>query len=178
MHVCWWNSLWHSWRYKYCKCITEANTFLNSWTKQQLTVYLSEYVISEFEWLAIYFVVSYDSTTKTNWEGLSAEILHCLHEEADIHLIIYCWKMARKNPFNQCIVYCPDINVFLYLIFHYPWLPTAIIFRKCKDSDLRSFFLDRCYKALGSCRANALLGFHKFTGYDQTGRFMRKSETF
>ena len=35
-----------------------------------------------------------------------------------------------------------------------------------------------CYKALGSCRANALLGFHTFTVCDQTECFMRKSKTF
>ena len=38
-------------------------------------------------------------------------------------------------------------------------------------------FIDSCYKALGSCRANALFGFHTFTGCDQTGRFMGKSKT-
>ena len=37
--------------------------------------------------------------------GVSADILHHLHEEADTLLIMHCWEIARKNPFNQCIVY-------------------------------------------------------------------------
>ena len=35
-------------------------------TQQQLTVYLSEYVISEFERLGIDYVVSYNSSSETN----------------------------------------------------------------------------------------------------------------
>ena len=35
-------------------------------TQQQLTVYLSEYVISEFEQLGIDYVVSYNSSSETN----------------------------------------------------------------------------------------------------------------
>ena len=52
-------------------------------TKQQLTVCLSEYVISKFEQLGIDYVVSHDSISKTNQECLSAEMLHHSHEEAD-----------------------------------------------------------------------------------------------
>ena len=79
-------------------------------TKQQLTVYLSEYVISEFEQLGI--DISYDSISKTNQECLSAEILHHSHEEADAVLIMHCWEIARANPSNQCIIYFPDTDVF------------------------------------------------------------------
>ena len=52
-------------------------------TKQQLTVCLSEYVISKLEQLGIDYVVSHDSISKTNQECLSAEMLHHSHEEAD-----------------------------------------------------------------------------------------------
>ena len=98
-------------------------------TKQQLTIYLSECVISEFERLGIDYVVSYDSISKTNQECLSSEILHHSHEEADTLSIMYCWEIARRNPLNQCIVYSPDTDVFLLLIFHYPSLLNALIFR-------------------------------------------------
>ena len=40
-------------------------------TKQQLAIYLSEHVISKFERLGIDYIVSYNSISKTNQEGLS-----------------------------------------------------------------------------------------------------------
>ena len=135
---------------------------------------MSECVIFEFERLGI-DVATYDSVSKTNQEDLSAEILYHSHEEVDT--LVHCWEIARRNPFNQCIVYCPDTDVFLLLIFHYPSLLNALIFRTGKGSDLRHIFIGNCYKALGSCRTNELLGFHTFTGCDQTGGFMGKSKT-
>ena len=59
-------------------------------TKQLLTVYLLEHVISEFKQLGIDYVVSYDSISKTNEEGASAEILHHSHEETDTLLVMHC----------------------------------------------------------------------------------------
>ena len=91
---------------------------------------------------------------------------------------MHCWEIGRRNPSNQCIVYSPDTDVFLILIFHYPSLPNALRFRTGKGSNLRNISSGSCYEALGSCRANALLGFHIFTDCDQAGRFMRKSKTF
>ena len=102
-------------------------------TKQQLTIYLSEYVISEIKRLGIDYVVSYDLISKTNRKGL--EILHDSHEEADTLLIIHFLEIARRNPFNQCNIHCPDTDVFLLLIFHYPSLPNALIFRTGKGSN-------------------------------------------
>ena len=69
-------------------------------TKQQLIVYLSEYVISEFERLGIYYVVSFDTISRTN-QCLLAEILHHSHEEADTILIMHCWEIVRTNPLSQ-----------------------------------------------------------------------------
>ena len=109
---------------------------------------------------------------------VSAEIFHHSHEEADALLIIQCWEIARRNLFNQSIVYCPDTDVFLLLTFHYPTLPNALIFRTGNGSNLRDIFIGSCSKALGSCCANQLLGLHSFTGWDQTGGFMGKSKMF
>ena len=90
---------------------------------------------------------------------------------------MHCWEITRRNPSNQCTIYSPDTDVFLFLIFQYPSLPNVLRFRTDKGSNLRNIFIGSCYEALGSCRANALLGFHTFTVCDQTGRFMRKSKT-
>ena len=99
-------------------------------TKQQLTIYLSEHVISEFKRLSMDYIGSYDvgwtvfslitkqirlvsikldSISKTNQQGLLAENLHCLHEEADTLLIIHYWQIAGiRYPLNQSIFYSPD----------------------------------------------------------------------
>ena len=45
-------------------------------TTQQLTVYLSEHAIFKFDQVGINYVVSYDSISKTNQQGLSAELLY------------------------------------------------------------------------------------------------------
>ena len=91
---------------------------------------------------------------------------------------MHCWEIARRNPSNQCVVYSLDTDAFLFLIFHYPSLPNALRFRTGKGSNLHNISRGSCYEALGSCRANALLGFHTFTVCDQTGSFMRKSKMF
>ena len=91
---------------------------------------------------------------------------------------MHCWKIRRRNPSNHCVIYSPDTDAFLFLIFHYPSLPNTLRFRTRKVSNLRNISMGSCYKALGSCRANALLGFHIFTVCDQTECFMRKSKTF
>ena len=129
---------------------------------------MSEYVTSEFKRLGVDYVVSYDSISKTNQEDL----LHHSHKEADTLLIMHCWEIARRNPFDQSIVYFSGTEGFLYLIFHYLSLPNALIFGTSKRSNLRSVFIGTCYKALGSCRANALPDFHTFTGCNQVRRFM------
>ena len=127
-------------------------------TKQQLTVSLSEYVISKFEWLGIDYVISYDSVSNTNLGMFIGRNLHHSHEEADTVLIMHCWEIARANPLNQCLVYSPGIDVFLLLIFCYPSFPNALIFCTGKWSNLGDISIDSCYEAL--------LGFHTFTGCD------------
>ena len=91
---------------------------------------------------------------------------------------MHCWEIARTNPLNQCIVYPPDTDVFLLLIFHYPSLSNALIFHTVKGSNLCDISIGSCYEVCGSFCANFLLGFHTFTGCDQTGRFEGKSKMF
>ena len=88
----------------------------------------------------------------------------------------YC-EIARRNPSNQWIVYCPDTDVFSFLIFRYPSQPNALRFRTGKGSNLCNFSIGSCYEGHGSCRENTLLVFHIFTVCYQTERCMRKSKT-
>ena len=76
---------------------------------------------------------------------------------------MHYWEIARRNPSNQWIVYCPDTDVFSFLIFHYPSQPNALRFRTGKGSNLCNFPIGSCYEGHGSCRENTLLVFHIFT---------------
>ena len=77
---------------------------------------------------------------------------------------------------NQCIVYSGNTDVFLLLIFHYTSLPNASIFRNGKKSVLQDIYIGSCYEALGSYRANDLLGFNTFAGCDKIGHFLGKTK--
>ena len=119
---------------------------------------MSEHVNSKTEQLSIDNVVSYNSISKTNQEGLFTGILQHSHEEADI-LNLRCYEIAKRNSLNQSIIYSPGMDVFLLLIFHYPSLPNALIFHTGKRPNLSDISIGSCHKALGICHAHALLGF-------------------
>ena len=63
---------------------------------------------------------------------------------------------------------------FFAFIFHYPSFPNALIFHTGKGLNLHNISIHSCHEALGCCRANALFGFHTFTGCQQTEHFMGK----
>ena len=75
-------------------------------------------------------------------------------------------------------MYSPDTDVFLLLIHFYQSLPQSLLFHTGRGKDARKINIASCYEGIGPRYAKALLGFHVFTGCDQTGRFSRKTKTF
>ena len=49
---------------------------------------------------------------------------------------------------NQCMVYSPDTDISLLLIFHYPSFPNALIFHTGKGLNLHNISIHSCYEAL------------------------------
>ena len=49
-------------------------------------------------------------------------------------------------------------------------------FRTGSDNDQRDIEIRKMYESIGPLHANAILGFHVFTGCDQIGRFYGKSK--
>ena len=100
------------------------------------------------------------------------------HEEADTLMILHCHFVAQQDPFTECVIFSPDTDVFLLLIYHFPTLCHNTIFRTGRGDQQRDISISQCYEAVGPRRANALLGFHAITGCDQTGRFNGKTKGF
>ena len=98
------------------------------------------------------------------------------HEEADTLLILHAIDVGKRNPFNQCIIHSPDTDVFLILLHYCNQLPNITLFRTGKGDTLRDISVQECFEKLGPNKVRAILGFHTFTGCDQTGKFNTKSK--
>ena len=69
-----------------------------------------------------------------------------------------------------------DTDVFLLLIHYYNELPTRTKFITGKVNARRSIDIGKAFEALRSEKRAALLGFHAFTGCDQTSKFNGNSK--
>ena len=78
------------------------------------------------------------------------------------------------NPFQELIVCSPDTDVLLLLKFFYQELYTRTIFRT--GNRIRDINIGLVYEMLGEEKSKALLGFHCFTGCDQTAKFYWNSK--
>ena len=145
-------------------------------TKQDLTVYLSNKVIEKFTNIATQFVVTFDTKSVTNINDLSISTNHD-HEEADTLLILHATEIAQRSAFSDCVIYSPDTDVFLLLIHFYESLPILTKFKTGKGEYQREINIGTCFESLGPLKASAILGFHTFTGCDQTGKFNGKSKS-
>ena len=157
---------------------TTMKTFLSHIdAKQELTVYLAKKAIPKFSEVRMSYIVTYDTMSVTNIEYVAFGIDVHDHEEADTLLISHVIEVSHRLPFCQCIIYSPDTDVFLLLVHYYPSIPSATKFKTGKGADIRTIDIGNCYEAIGPLRASSGLGFHTFTGCDQTGKFRGKSKS-
>ena len=140
-------------------------------TKQELTVYLAQKAIAKFSEIGMSYIVTYDIMSVTNIDDVAFGIDVHDHEEADTLLILHGVKVSHRLPFCECIIYSPDTDVFLLLVHYYPSPPSATKFKTGNGADIRMTDIGNCYEAIGHLRASSFLGFHTFTGCDQTGKF-------
>ena len=146
-------------------------------TKQELTVYLAQKAIPKFSEIGMSHIVTYDIMSVTNIDDVAFGIDVHDHEEADTLLTLHGVKVSHRLPFCECIIYSPDTDVFLLLVHYYPSLPSATKFKTGNGADIRMIDIGNCYEAIGHLRASSFLGFHTFTGCDQTGKFRGKSKS-
>ena len=100
------------------------------------------------------------------------------NEEEDTSMIRHCWYIAKRGSFTSSTICSYDADVFILLLHFYLSLAQSLAFRTGKGTDLRKTDIASCYEAIGSSRADVFVGFHTFTGCDQTGRFSVKSKLF
>jgi hypothetical protein len=93
-------------------------------------------------------------------------------EEADQQIILHAVDIGRRTPQPKLHVYSLDTDVMVLLTGFYQQIPptTAII----RMSDEKIFISDIYYR-LGKQRAEALIGWYAFKGYDNSGCFCTKS---
>ena len=147
-------------------------------TKQELTVYLARLLVNYFEENNTNYVVVYDTVCETNIDGFEEALKEHSQEEAATLMVLYALEIAERDPFSKVCVVSPDTDVFLLFISMFPRLCKDIIFKTGSGDNLREIDIDAAYEALDPKHSSAILGFHAFTGCDQTGKFYGKTKAF
>ena len=91
-------------------------------TKTELTNYLAEKAITNFENVNGGYAVSYAIKCISNLEDFAQGMRTHDHEEADTLLLLHTADVSARNPLTQLHIYSPDTDVFLLTIHKYPIL--------------------------------------------------------
>ena len=130
-------------------------------TKGELTKYLSEKPVK------VDCVVIHHKCLITNIPDLDPSLRNYSHEEADTRIVINAIDVSKRDPFTDLVISYSDTDVLLILIHYYEQLSSSIVFK----TTVHSHLVGEIYKNLSTSIRHALLGFHAFTGCDQTGKF-------
>ena len=98
-------------------------------TKTELTNYLAEKAIANFENVNGGYAVSYATKCISNLEDFAREMMTHDHEEADTLLLLHAADVSARNPFTELHIYSPDTDVFLLTIHKYPILCANTAFK-------------------------------------------------
>ena len=107
-------------------------------TKNELTNYLAEKAISNFENVNDGYAVSYATKCISNLEDFAQEMMTHDHEEADTLLLLHAADVSARNPFTELHIYSPDTDVFLLTIHKYPILCTNTALKTGSDKQARA----------------------------------------
>ncbi|PHT96222.1 hypothetical protein BC332_34852 [Capsicum chinense] len=141
-------------------------------TKDELTDFLSQYLIKHASEHERKVVVSWRTTAKASHK--SVEELASNHEEADTKIILH-GKYVAENGCNALHIFSPDTDVFILALRRYLVLPqdTGIFM----GVGMRRFVsLKPIFDSLGPLKAAALPGLHALSGCDTTGSFANKGK--
>jgi len=96
-------------------------------------------------------------------------------EEADTRLILHSLDAARRGA-TGLYIQSPDTDVFVLAIHRYHQLCRNTYFVTGVGNKKCVIALESVVNALGAAKAEALPGFHAFSGSDVTGRFAGKEK--
>ena len=133
-------------------------------TKSELTKYLSEKLVQQ---LKVDYIVIHHKYLITNILDLDPSLRNYSHNEADTGIVLTTLDISKRDPFTYLAISCTDTDVLLILIHYYEQLTSSFVFK----TTVHSYFLGDIYENLSPSIRHALLGFHTFTGCDQTGTF-------
>ena len=94
------------------------------------------------------------------------------HEEAGTEIVFYATDISTHNPFTDLPITCDNKDVLLILLYCFGDLSVSI---NCVAQH-NTVSLRLIYEVLERDVWEALLGFHAFTGCDQTGKFYGQSK--
>ena len=130
-------------------------------TKSELTKYLSEKLVQQ---LKVDYIVIHHKYLITNILDLDPSLRNYSHEEADTEIVLTTLDVSKRDPFTYLAISCTDTDVLLILIHYYEQLTSSIVFK----TTVHSYFVGEVYENLSPSIRHALLGFHDYTGCDQT----------
>ena len=133
-------------------------------TKSKLTKYLSEKLVQQ---LKVDYVVIHHKCLITNIPDLDPSLRNYSHEEADTGIVLNALDVSKRDPFTDLVISCSDTDFLLILIRYYEQLTSSIVVK----TTVHSYFVGEIYEHLSPSIRHALLGFHAFTGCDQTEKF-------
>ena len=79
-------------------------------TKNELTIYLAEKAIINFENVNGGYAVSYTAKCISNLEDFAQEMMTHNHEEADTLLLLHAADVSARTPFTELRIYSPDTD--------------------------------------------------------------------
>ena len=147
-------------------------------TKAELTTYISDKALGHFKDKPdIRFVVVHDTVAESNYEEFSEDLKIHSHEEADTLLVLHALDVSNcGRKVDSLHIFSPDTDVFLLLVNRYSQLCPNTVFVTGRGLLRREIQLKNIYDSIGKDKADALLGFHAFTGADTSGRFAGKTK--
>ena len=115
------------------------------------------------------------SRQETLSNSMDVQHLCSSQEEAVTRLILHSPDAARRGA-TELYIQSPDTDVFVLAIHRYHQLCRNTYFVTGVGNKKWVIALGPVMNALGAAKAEALPGFHAFSGSDVTGRFARKGK--
>ena len=119
----------------------------------------------------------HDTVAESNYEEFSEDLKIHSHEEADTLLVLHALDVSNcGRKVDSLHIFSLDTDVFLLLVNRYSQLCPNTVFVTGRGLLRREIQLKNIYDSIGKDKADALLGFHAFTGADTSGRFAGKTK--
>ena len=133
-------------------------------TKIELTEYLSKKLNDA---LTLDFEVVYSNCCLTNISSFNRELFGYNQEEAITGIVLHALDVSKSDPLTELVISSSDTDVLLILLNYFEDINGCTIYKTFHHE----YYLREIHESLKTGIIKALLGFHAFSGCDQTGKF-------